>query len=101
MTRVYASAELDDLMRLAAGEAVVFEVNVAESEDEEHEFEAMLRAQERGPVVVTAETGSVDEPIKLEKVESFHLDSDGSGDLSWFARQELIHVIEILRSETE
>ncbi|NLC97813.1 MAG: hypothetical protein GX678_01885 [Actinomycetales bacterium] len=99
MTRVYASAGLDDLMRLAAGESVVLETNQAESEDEEHEFEALLAAQERGPVVVTAEITSSDNSMKLEDVESLHLDTDDSGELSWFARQELIHVIEILKSE--
>ena len=101
MTRVYASAGLDDLMRLAAGESVVLETNQAESEDEEHEFEALLAAQERGPVVVTAEITSSDNSMKLEDVESLHLDTDDSGDLSWFAGLELIHVIEILKSDED
>ncbi len=99
MTRVYASADLDQLLRLAAGERVEFEVNEAESEDEEHEYEAMLQAAERSHVVVTAEVSVAGVGIELKDVDSFHLDTDGSGDLSWFARQELVHVIEILNAD--
>lgn len=99
MIRVYAAANLDELMRLAAGESILFEVNQAESEDEEHEFEALLAAQERGRVVVTAEVAASDAPVRLQDVAAFHLDIDDSGDLSWFARQELIHVIEIVTAE--
>lgn len=99
MTRVYAAANLDELLKLAAGESVLLTVNQAESEDEEHEFEAMLEAGERGPVVVAAEVSSPDAAILLENVEAFHVDTDGSGDLSWFARQELVHVIEIVNSQ--
>ena len=99
MTRVYAAADLEELMKLAAGEPVPLTALEAESEDEEHEFEAMLEAGERGPVVVTAEVSSPDAAILLENVEAFHIDTDGSGDLSWFARQELVHVIEIVNAQ--
>jgi hypothetical protein len=96
MTRVYGAADREALMKLAAGEPIAIDVVESESEDEEHEFEAMMSAAERGPVVVTAEVESVTAPVRLENVEAFHVDMDDSGDLAWFARQELIQVIEFL-----
>jgi len=96
MTRVYGAADRDALMQLAAGQPITIDVVESESEDEEHEFEAMMAAAERGPVVVTAEVETANTPVRLENVEAFHLDMDDSGDLAWFARQELIQVIEFL-----
>ena len=96
MTRVYGAADRDALMKLAAGDPISIEVIEADSDDEEHEFEAMMAAAEQGPVVVTAELESVSAPVRLENVEAFHVDMDDSGDLAWFARQELIQVIEFL-----
>ena len=98
MIRVYAAASSEDLAQLAAGAAIRCAVVQAESTDEEHEFEALLEASKPGLVVVTAEVDAADAPIRLEDVAAFHFDSDGSGHLSWFARQELAAVIELLRS---
>ena len=39
-----------------------------------------------------------DDPFTLAQVASFHLDADGSGDLAWYAPQELDQVIELTQA---
>ena len=69
---------------------------LAESEDEQHEYEAMLAAAEDGPVVVVAEIDHDEQPVTLREVASFHTDVDDSGDLGWFAPEELDTVLDQL-----
>lgn len=96
MTRVYAAADLEQLQELADGRPVQFDVLAPESQDEEHEYETLLSAAEQGPVVISAEIDTVDAPIRPQDVQSFHLDADDSGDLAWYAPQELDQVIRLL-----
>ncbi len=96
MTRVYAPAGIDVLRALADGQTVTMDAFVAASQDEEDEYDALLAAAEDGPVVVTAEVADPDAPIRPQDVEALHLDADGSGDLAWYAPQELDAVIALL-----
>ena len=95
-TRVYAAADLALLRALAGDEPVTPERVTAASQDEEDEYDALLTAAEDGAVVVCAELDDADAPIVLRDVQSFHLDADGSGDLAWYAPQELDEVIALL-----
>lgn len=96
MTRVYAAADEAALKVLAAGAEVRLTAHVAASEDEEDEYEALRTAADEGAVVVTAVVESESSPIRLELVESFHVDADDSGDLAWYARQEIDAVLDIV-----
>jgi len=95
--RVYGPADVAALRTLAAGRPVELEVVTAASEDEQDEYDALVTAAELARVVVTAEIESARAPIRAQDVRSFHLDADGSGDLAWYAPQELDQVIELLR----
>lgn len=94
--RIYIGTDAEGLENLRRerldGPAVL-----AESEDEEHEYEAMLAAAEDGPVVVVAEIEDADHPVTLREVVALHADIDGSGDLAWFAPQEIETVLDHLR----
>ena len=72
-------------------------VNVG-SDDELDEFDALTAAGEQGDVVIAADVDADDTPVGLDRVASFHFDADGSGDMAWYAPQELDEVIELLRS---
>ena len=98
MIRVYASAQAEHLRQLADDRPIELEVVTAESEDEEDEYDALLTAAEDGPVVVTAEVDAADAPIRPQDVRAFHVDADGSGDLAWYAPQELGQVIALLEA---
>ncbi len=99
MTRVYAPVDLEQLRALAQQQALEVDVVTAESEDEEDEYDALLEAAETGPVVVTAEVDGAAAPIRPQDVHAFHLDADGSGDLAWYAPQELDQVIALLEKQ--
>lgn len=99
MTRVYAPAELEHLRTLAQEEPLEIEVLVAASEDEEDEYDALLVAAEEARVVITAELDDADAPIRPRDVRSFHLDADGSGDLAWYAPEELDQVLALLDAQ--
>ena len=63
-------------------------------------FEALEAAAEDGPVVVVAEVaqsadGSTAD-VTLADVEALHVDADGSGNLAWYAPQELETVLGLL-----
>lgn len=90
--RIYIGTDAEGLEALRTGQLDGAAV-LAESEDEEHEYEAMLAAAEDGPVVVVAEIDQDDQPVTLREVVALHTDIDGSGDLAWFAPQELDAVI--------
>jgi hypothetical protein len=94
--RVYFAAGADDLVQLRDGRAVRLPGFVPESEDELDEFEALSDAAEAGAVAIAADVDEPDQQIALDHVASFHLDADGSGDLAWYAAQELDQVIPLI-----
>lgn len=95
--RTYLAASRDDLERLAAGEAVLCPASIAVSEDEEDEFDALAQAA-TADVVVVADLPAADSAVTLDLVEAWHVDVDGSGDLAWYATQELGDVLAVLRA---
>lgn len=96
--RIYLPAGLTELEQLAAGEPMSAAAYVPESEDEEAEFAAFSEASDHGAVVVSADVPGPDAPVTLAEVASFHLDLDGSGDLAWFATQEIDAVLLAMRN---
>jgi len=95
--RVYLPAGLDALAQLREGQDVELSAVVPASEDELDEFDALSTAAEQGDAVIAADVERADSPVGLDRVASFHLDVDGSGDLAWYAPQELDQVIAILQ----
>ena len=91
--RIYVAAARADVEMLAAGGAMTAEAFIPESEDEDAEFAAFSEAADHGAVVISADVDSQGEPVTLVKVAAFHVDVDGSGDLAWFATQELDAVL--------
>lgn len=94
--RVYLAADTVALLALRDGRPVTLTPHTAASDDELDEFAAMSEAAEAGPVVIAADIENEFEPLTLERVASFHVDLDGSGDLAWFATQELAQVLDAL-----
>jgi hypothetical protein len=96
--RVYVGLTVDDLVALAAGESVTpAEAFVAASTDEEDELAALEEAAEHGAVAAAAEVDDPDGPVALVDLASLHVALDDSGDLAWFATQEVAAVIELVR----
>ena len=93
--RIYVGTDAAGLRALKAGGLEAAAV-LAESEDEEHEYEAMLAAAEDGPVVVVAQIEGDDQPVAMDDVVALHTAVDDSGDLAWFAPQEIDAVLEQL-----
>ena len=91
--RVYVPVERDHLQTLIDGGSLEIEPYVAASLDEEDELAALEAAAEDASAVVVAEVDDPDGPVTLADVASWHLDVDGSGDLAWYATQELDAVI--------
>lgn len=98
MMRIYLPATLGDVETLAAGGAVTTEAFVPATEDEDSEFTAFGEAAEHGVAVISADVAASDEPVTMDNVASFHVDLDGSGNLAWFATQEVDAVLLALRS---
>lgn len=94
--RVYLAVSLDELKALAAGHAVTATAFVAASEDEEDELAALEEASENGVAVVAADLDDPDGPVTLVEAASIHVDVDGSGDLAWYATQEIDAVLHTL-----
>ena len=98
--RLYLSGDAAALRSLRGGGSVTLPAFVAPSEDEEDEFAALAAAAATGTVVVAADVDEVDEgddqAVTLVQVAALHLDVDGSGDLAWFATQEIDDVLEML-----
>lgn len=92
--RRYCAAQPEHVDALAEGREVILSSITPASDDEEVEFEALHEAAGSGRVVVTAVTASLGDAFGLDAVESFHLDVDGSGHLSWYAPTE----IDVVRS---
>jgi len=95
--RVYLPAGLDVVVQLHEGQDVALAAIVPASDDELDEFDALSAAAEQGDVVIAADVERADSPVGLDRVVAFHLDADGSGDLAWYAPQELDQVIALLR----
>ena len=94
--RVYLAVSPDDLTALAGGASITAPAFVAASEDEEDELAALEEAAENGAAVAAAELDDPDGPLTLDDVVSFHLDVDGTGDLAWYATQEIDAVLSTL-----
>ena len=91
--RLYVAASLAELEALAGGGAIEGARVIPTSEDEEAEFEAFSQAAVGAAAVVAADVDGPDAPVTLAEVASFHVDLDGSGDLAWFATQEIDAVL--------
>lgn len=96
--RIYVPAGLGEIETLAAGGAVTVQAFVPATEDEGDEFVAFGQAAGHGSVVISADVEAREAPVTLDTVAAFHLDIDGSGDLAWFATQEIDAVLLALRS---
>jgi hypothetical protein len=96
--RVYLPAGSADLQRLVDGDSIQIEGYLAVSTDEEDELAALETAGDGAACVVVAEVADPDGPVQLVDVEALHVDTDNSGDLAWFATQEIAAVIELLGS---
>ena len=94
--RRYFAGDAAALRSLRDGEPVTLPSFAPDSDDEADEFEALTLAAAEGAVVVTAEVGGDDQSVTLHDVEAFHLDADGSGDLAWYATQEIDEVLKLL-----
>ncbi|MET0821167.1 MAG: hypothetical protein ABWY58_09390 [Aeromicrobium sp.] len=95
--RVYLGLSADELTALSVGESVTpAEAYVAASTDEEDELAALEEAAEHGVVAAAAEVDDPDGPVALVDIASLHVDIDDSGDLAWFATQEIAAVIELV-----
>ncbi len=90
--RIYVALDADMLTALAAGDRIDAPAFHAQSEDEEDELAALEEAAEHGRVVAAADVDGSD-AIALDDVASFHVDLDGTGDLAWFATQEIDAVL--------
>ena len=98
--RLYLTADVVALRSLRDGASVTLPGFAAASDDEEDEFAALAAASDAGTVVVVAEVDHPDEgddqAITLDEVEAVHVDVDGSGDLAWYATQEIDMVLDLL-----
>ena len=95
--RAYLGADAAALEALQSGDPLTLQPVVPESDDELDEFAAMSAAAEAGPVVIAADIDNEFEPLTLKQVASFHVDADGTGDLAWYATQEIAQVLDLLR----
>lgn len=93
--RVWAGVDAVALTALRDGASVDEPLVAAESDDEQHEYEALLAASEDGPVVVVAEVAD-GAGITVADVEALHVDADGSGHFGWYAPQEIDAVLALL-----
>jgi hypothetical protein len=111
-TRVYVPATLDRLRAWIAGGLVPAAPDrlVAESDDEEAEYAALMAAADDsaalldGPgrrVVLVAEVAEPDADIPFRLVVAVHADpvdrhsgADPDDDLAWYATQELEHLLD-------
>ena len=98
--RLYLSAEAAALRSLRDGASVSLPAFAPPGDDEEDEFAALTEAAAAGAVVVAADVDVVDagddQAVTLDQVAALHVDVDGTGDLAWFATQEIDDVLELL-----
>jgi hypothetical protein len=96
--RIYVALDADQLQQLADGVRVTGPAFRAETDDEEDELAALEEAASHGPVVAAADVDGSDDALTLDDVASFHVDVDGTGDLAWYATQELDAVLHEVRN---
>ena len=98
--RLYLTADAAALRSLRDGASMTLSAFAAASDDEEDEFAALAAAAETGTVVVVAEVDDPDDgddqTIALDEVVAVHVDIDGSGDLAWYATQEIDVMLDLL-----
>lgn len=98
--RLYLSAAVEALRSLRDGASVTLPAFAAASDDEEDEYAALASAAEGSAAVVVADVDQVDDgddqAVTLDQVAAIHVDVDGSGDLAWFATQEIDEVLRLL-----
>jgi len=98
--RLYLSAAAEALRSLRDGGSVTLPAFVAASDDEDDEFAALEAAAEGSAAAVVADVDQVDDgddqAVTLDQVDAIHVDVDGSGDLAWFATQEIDEVLRLL-----
>jgi hypothetical protein len=98
--RLYLSAGAEALRSLRDGASVKLPAFVAASDDEDDEFAALAAAADGSAAVVVADVDQVDDgddqAVMLEQVAAIHVDTDGSGDLAWYATQEIDDVLRLL-----
>ena len=97
--RAYLSADADMLRTLLGGGTIAAVVNIPAGDDEVDEFDAMAAAAASGRVVVAVDVDHAEQPVDLRHVAAFHVDVDGSGDLAWYAPQEIDQVLALLEGE--
>ncbi|MCW2801074.1 MAG: hypothetical protein JWQ70_2546 [Aeromicrobium sp.] len=96
MVRIYVALDAEQLQQLAEGIRVTGPAFRAETEDEEDEHAALEEAASHGSVVAAADVGGSDDALTLDDVAAFHVDVDGSGDLAWYATQEIDVVLQLV-----
>lgn len=96
--RIYVALDADQLQQLAAGVRVTGPAFRAETDDEEDEHAALEEAASHGTVAVAADVDGSDDALTLNDVASFHVDVDGTGDLAWYATQEIDAVLALVQS---
>lgn len=96
MARAYVPADREQLALLLTGELPIYQIVWPESEDEQDEYDALMTAAEYGEVVIAVDVNADAELAERTQVAAIHLDVDGSGDLAWFAPDELSDVIALL-----
>lgn len=98
--RLYLSAAVESLRLLRDGGSVTLSAFAAGSDDEVDEFAAFASAAEGSVIVVVADVDHVDDgddqAVTLDQVDAIHVDVDGSGDLAWYATQEIDEVLRLL-----
>lgn len=94
--RIYLPVDVTELELLKSDAAIKAARFVPEHEDEESEFSAFSAAAENARAVVSADVPTRDAPVTYAEVAAFHVDLDGSGDLAWFATQEIDAVLTAL-----
>lgn len=94
--RAYAPVGAPEVAALQLGESVTVELVVPATESDDDEFAALEQAASEAPVVAAIDVDDVPCAFRLADVAAFHLDADGSGQLQWFARQEIDAVLDAL-----
>lgn len=87
--RIYYGGSRADVESLAAREVLQGEQFIPDSEDENDEFDAFEKASKHGMLVIAADVDEAGQAFGIDDVASFHVDLDGTGDLAWFATQEI------------
>jgi hypothetical protein len=95
--RAYLSADAEMLRELRDGGSVAAPLRIAASDDEIDEFDALTATAAPGRAVVAVEVDQPDLPVDATMIAALHVDADGSGDLAWYAPEEINQVLELLR----